>query len=352
MRETPAIRKILFVGAGAIGASVAAWVAAHHDGVYALDVGDVQAALKAGGISTYQTDAPSTTRHTVRVRVIERLSDLPDVDVVVLSVKNYSLAAVAQQVRDQLGDRPIIVSMANGVDNQSILPTYFSKVIYCVVGYNAKRESPLAGAVVVGYQKRGPLLIGTHDNTLQTELRAVQAVLALGCPTEVVERLDDVVHTKIVMNLTNALDALVGHGVVPLSNFDAYQRLLSNTLWEGVQIVRAAGYREHRIAGMPSFLMLHLATLMPRWIARPIFQRKLRAMVMSSMTQDVALRGAHDTELESLTGYITQLARRVGVAAPYNQTIYRLGRERFHPGFQPMRCEDVQAEVEQALKIQ
>lgn len=348
MRDTLEIKKILFVGAGAIGASVAAWVAARHDGVCVLDMGDVQAALKAGGISTYQTDAPSATRHTVRVRVVEQLADVPDAEVVVISVKNYSLAAVAKQVREQLGDRPIIVSMANGVDNQAILPAYFSKVIYCVVGYNAKRESSLTDAVVVGYQKRGPLLIGTPDNSLQTELQAVQAVLSLGCPTEVVAHLDDAVHTKIVMNLTNALDALVGHGVVPLSNFDAYQRLLSNTLWEGVQIVRAAGYREHRIAGMPSFLMLHLATLMPRWIARPIFQRKLRAMVMSSMTQDVALRGAHDTELESLTGYIVQLAQRLGVPAPYNQTIYQLGRERFHPGFQPMRCEDVQAEVDRA----
>ena len=54
-------------------------------------------------------------------------------------------------------------------------------------------------------------------------------------------------------------------------------------------------------------------------------------MNMSSMTQDVALRGAHDTELESITGYIVELAAKHGVPAPYNRTIYRLGRERFPP---------------------
>lgn len=341
----PLPTKVLVVGAGAIGASVAAWVAAQHREIYVTDVGQVQAALKAGAITTYQTDAPDATRRTVRVQTIDRLAEVPDVDVVMLAVKNYNLAAVAQQVREQLGDRPIIVSMANGVDNQTILPKFFSKVIYCVVGYNAKRDSP----VVVGYQKKGPLLLGTPDNSLQPELSRVCALLSLGCPTEVVSRLQDAVHTKIVMNLTNALDALVGHGYVPLSNFDAYQRLLSNTLWEGVKIVEAAGYREHRIAGMPSFLMLRLAVLTPRWITRPVFRRKLEAMVMSSMTQDVALRGAHDTELESLTGYITRLAQKVGVAAPYNQTIYRLGLERFHPGFLPMRCEEVQNEVDRVI---
>ena len=52
---------------------------------------------------------------------------------------------------------------------------------------------------------------------------------------------------------------------------------------------------------------------------------------MSSMTQDVVLRGAQDTELESITGSIVQLAAEHSVAVPYNRAIYRLGREKFHP---------------------
>jgi len=101
---------------------------------------------------------------------------------------------------------------------------------------------------------------------------------------------------------------------------------------------------------MPSFFLMHLATLLPLWASRSAFARANQAIVMTSMTQDVVLHGAKNTELESLTGYITRLAQKVGVAAPYNQTIYRLGRERFHPGYQPMRCEDVQAEVDRAMQ--
>ena len=73
---------------------------------------------------------------------------------------------------------------------------------------------------------------------------------------------------------------------------------------------------------------------------------KLRAMAMSSMTQDVALRGATDTELESITGYIVRLAAEHGVPVPYNSAILKLGREKFHPGFEPLRCEDVLEAVE------
>ena len=334
--------KILFIGPGAIGASVAAWVAESYPAVFIMGHGATQAALRTDGITTYQSAAPEQTRRTVRVATVDRPGDIADADIVVLAVKNYSLEAVARQVRDELGDRPIIVSLANGIDNQRVLPKFFSKVIYGVVAYNAWRDGP----AVIGYQHKGPLLIGTPDNRLGAELRLVQSILARGCPTQITDRLQDAVHTKIVINLTNALDALVGRGWRPLSNLAVYQQLLSQTLWEGVRIIRAAGYHEYRIPGMPPFSLLHLTTLIPGWVIRPVFKRRLSAMAMSSMTQDVALRGAHDTELELITGYIVRLAGEHGVAAPYNRTIYRLGRENFHPGFEPLRCEDVLAAVE------
>ena len=335
--------KILFIGPGAIGASLAAWVAETYPAVFVMGHGASQAALRQNGITTYAFDQPEATRRTVRVAVVDRPGDIADIDIVVLAVKNYSLAAVARQVREELGDRPIIVSPANGIDNQRILPEFFSRVIYGVVGYNARRDEP----VVVGYRHKGPLLIGTLDNSLQDELRLVQSILARGCPTEITDRLQDAVHSKIVVNLTNALDALLGRGARPLSNLAVYQQLLTQALWEGVQVVRAAGYREHRIAGMPPFGLLHLVAVLPLWLTRPLFERRVSAMRMSSMTQDVVLRGAQDTELESITGYIVRLAAEHGVAVPYNRAIYRLGREKFHPGFEPLSPEQVLATVEE-----
>src|SRR5262245_50014398 len=217
--------------------------------------GASQAAMRRTGIAF---DEPETTRRTVRVAVVDWPGGIADVDIVVLAVKNYSLAAVARQVRDELGDRPVIVSLANGIDNQRILPEFLSKVIYGVVGYNARRDEP----VVVGYRHKGPLVIGTPDNSLQDELRLVQSILARGCPTAITDRLQDAVHSKIVVNLTNALDALLGRGARPLPDLAIYQQLLTQALWEGVRVVRAAGYREHRIAGIPPFALLHLAAVL------------------------------------------------------------------------------------------
>jgi 2-dehydropantoate 2-reductase len=334
--------KILFIGPGAIGASVAAWVAENYPSVFIMGHGSSQAALRQNGITTYAFDRPGETRRTVRVATVDRPGDVGGADIVVLAVKNYSLEDVARQVRDEVGDRPIVVSMANGIDNQRILPKFFSKAIYCVVGYNARRDQP----VVVGYQRKGPLVVGTPDNALGDELRLVQSILGRGCPTEITDRLQDAVHTKIVFNLTNALDALVGRGAKPLSDPAIYQTLLTQTLWEGVRVIRAAGFHEHRIRGFPPFALLHLVAAVPGWLIRPLFRRELRAMQMSSMTQDVVLRGAQDTELESITGYIVRLAAEHRMPAPFNGAIYRLAREKFRPGFAPLSCEDVLAAVE------
>ena len=98
---------------------------------------------------------------------------------------------------------------------------------------------------------------------LGEELRLVQSILARGCPTEIVDRLQDAVHTKIVINLTNALDALIGRGARPLSNLAIYQQLLIADFVGRRAVIRAAGYREHRIAGMPPFGLLHLVAVLP-----------------------------------------------------------------------------------------
>jgi 2-dehydropantoate 2-reductase len=109
---------------------VAAWVAENYPATFIMGHGESQAALRANGITTYQFAAPAETRRTVRVGVVDRPGGVADAGIVVLTVKNYSLEAVARQVREDLGDRPIIVSIANGIDNQRILPKFFSKVIY------------------------------------------------------------------------------------------------------------------------------------------------------------------------------------------------------------------------------
>ena len=339
MRDNP---KIVFFGAGAIGGSVGGWVAAHHANTYFVDRGEVADAMRRQGICLYQQGQKDALQK-VTVNVINSLSEASDADVVVLAVKNYSLDAVSRIVQEALGDRPMIVAMQNGVENQTILPRYFSKVIYCVVGYNAWIDDDRS----IGYQKKGPLIFGTARGELQSEMQSVAAVFNKGVETVVVDHLGDAAYSKMIINLTNSLTTLVGHGFRPISDPALFQKLLTNLLLEGVQIAKAAGHHECKIGGMPPWSKIWMGARLPRFLTKGMFERNTRKMVISSMAQDVIQRGGHESELESINGEFLRLAEQHGVRSPFNGAIYALCKVRFAaPKFEPMDVIEVWAAVQ------
>ena len=328
-------------GAGAVGGSVGAWVARHtNDTLRFVARPPNGAILRERGVTLYSQDAPEQ-KTTVPVRVVDSLDDIDnvgEVDFILLAVKNYHLDAVAARIKEKFGDGPIIVAMQNGVENQRILPAYFSKVIYCIVSYNAWTDAP----GVIGYQKHGPLYLGTLDNSLSAETRAIAALLNRGVPTYVTDRLGDAAHSKLVLNLSNSLTTLIGLGVREIKNRRLFQKLLTTMIWEGIRIIKAAGYREVKLGGMPPWIKLWMGAHLPHIITRPIFENGVKKMVISSMAQDVLQRGGTQSELESLNGYLLALADRHGIDAPYNRSIYALCKKEFaKEGFTPLDIEEV-----------
>lgn len=351
--------KIVFFGAGAVGGSVGAWVASRYDNTAFLDQGPIADAIRERGITTYCADEPEK-KENVRVKVIGGLKEAASADVIAVAVKNYSLDAVAKAIRAEAGDKPVIVAMQNGAENQKVLPRYFTKVIYCVIGYNAWLDEP----GVVGYQKKGPLVFGTPDNSLQEEMRILAEIFNRGVETVIVDHLQDAVHSKLIINLANSLTTLVGHKFRPISDMALFQKLLSSLLLEGVRIARAAGYHECKIGGMPPWRTIWMVAKLPRLITGGMFDKNADRMVMSSMAQDIIQRPAAalarpvargtatspsrgpDSELETINGYFLALAERYGMDVPYNRAVYELCRREFaKPRFEPMDVREVWEQV-------
>jgi 2-dehydropantoate 2-reductase len=342
MKSNP---KIVFFGAGAIGQSVGGWIVPHNDNVCFLDRGEVAATMKSKGITLFEQKKRDKAS-TVEVQVIDSTDDLKDADIIAIGVKNYSLDAVSREIKKKAGDSAVIIGMQNGFENQNILPKYFSKVIYCVVGYNAWIEEP----GVVGYQKKGPLIFGTAKNEMMDEMKDIAALFNKGVETVVVDHLQDAVHSKIVINLTNSLTTLIGHGFKEVSDYSLFQNLLSNLLYEGTLIVKAAGYKECSIGGMPPWRKIKMAATLPQWITRGMFKANAKKMVMSSMAQDIIQRGGHDSELDTINGYIVELADKHGIKAPYNRAVYEMCKREFSKDtFIPVDVRDVWKEVSSRL---
>ena len=339
----PANPKIVIYGAGVIGGLLAGWLAPVYDNLFVLDRGEIADALRRRGVTHYGADNPSA-RVTAPVKVIGDLAEAADADVVVFGVKNYSLDAVAADAAKKLGDRPLVIGMQNGAENQRILPRHFSKVVYCVIAYNAWADEP----GVLGWQKRGPLVLGTRQNELAAETRAIAAIFNKGVETVVVDHLQDAVHSKLVVNLANSFTTLIGHRQREISDPALFQKILSGMAWEGVQVVRGAGYRECSLGGMPGWRLMWAATKLPTVITRPLFEKNVKKMVISSMAQDVIQRRSGASELETINGYLLWLADVFAVPAPLNRAIYQLCKREFaKPDFQPLDIRDAWGKMQE-----
>ncbi len=304
-------------------------------------------AIEARGIRHYEGARGPASARAVRVKTLRGLEGLGENDLLVFAVKNYLLDAVAESAARVTDRRPLALSLANGLDNQEILPRHFERAAYGVVGYNAWLDEP----GLVGWQSRGPLVLGTPDGSLSRELAEMAAIFSRGLEASVTDRIVDAAHSKLVVNLVNTITTLVGQGYREITDIASMQRLVSKTLYEGVRVVLAAGYRECHVGAMPGFAKIRASAILPAFLTRGMFKASLAKMVRSSMSQDVILRGGGQSELESLTGYILRLADKVGVAAPYNAGLYHIAMEAFvRPGFEPLEPADLLKAIESRLQ--
>ena len=271
------------------------------------------------------------------VHAIESLAEIVSPEVIVITVKSYDLDDVAHDLRAQLGGRePIIVALQNGVQNQQILPKYFAEVIYGVVCYSAWRDAPGE----VGHESRGYVVLGTPANDLQDEVQAVQKIFGLGLDCVTTTRLQDAVHSKLVINLANALMTLVGFQRHPIGSFSVLSYMTFKLYWEGIQLLQAAGFHEHLLGSYPSWRTIKMGATLLGFMTSLPFRLSTRRLGLNSMAQDV-FGGKTATELEELNGYMLDLARRIAFPTPINETIYHITKERLGPNFRPISPQDL-----------
>ena len=314
----------LVFGAGAIGTTVAAWLNDASRDVFLFDKPEACIHINKHGLEIYHGDEVSK-RYSSKVRAYSNIDDVPTPDVIVLCIKNYSLDGVSQFLVEKFGKDVLIVALQNGVENQQILPKHFNKIIYGVVCYNAWVD----GFGVVGYQKKGPLALGHNGGVSTDELNHIVADFNKGVETLNYPALNDAAHSKMVINLTNSLTTLVALHENDQSKNTDFQKLLTTMTYEGIKVMKAAGYKESKLGGMPGWLLITAAGILPGFVTRKPYLKNLKKLVVSSMAQDIIVNGGSTSELESINGYVLGLAKKYGIATPVNDAIYQLCKEEF-----------------------
>jgi len=337
--------KVVIIGAGAIGGCLGGWLSEVYDDIYLLDQGEVAKNLKEKGLTLYK-QGEEMSKKKIPVKVIDKLSDVDDIDVIAIAVKNYSLDGVAKSILEQVKGEPIILGLQNGTANQTILPKYFKKVIFSVIEFNAWFDEPC----VIGYQNKGPFVLGTLGNNLEKELKTVSEFIGKAVETITTDRIRDAAYCKMVINLTNSYTTLVGFKYREISSMPLFKKVLSNSMYEGVKIIKAAGIKEFKVGNMPSWSKIKASATLPDFITNGIFKKNLDKMVLSSMAQDILQRKTNTSELDSLLGHFVELADQYKVSAPYNKAVYELCKTEFvKSNFKPLTEEQVWEAVKREL---
>jgi len=327
---------IVIYGAGSIGSAIGGWITPSYPNVYLIARGEQAKVMKEQGLTLYRVTDQKP--EAVAVNLVDDLAEVPSAKVLILAVKNYDLEEAAKDISSKLDDEAIIVALQNGVENQRILPKHFSKVIYGVVGFSAMIVKP----GVVKYQSRGPVYLGTVDNELKYSIEEIYQTFNQGFEAEITHRLQDTVNCKIVLNLTNALFTLVGLNYREISSYSKLATIASKLLNEGIDIIQAAGYKEYPMKNYPSWRTLRLGLKLPSFVRTRVLERSVEHAIVNSMGQDVLLKQRKETELESLNGYILNMANSIGIEALYNRALYDLCKSEFNRSdFQPISIERV-----------
>ena len=336
--------KITVYGAGAIGTTLAAWLTdAGHD-VSLLARGENARQLKQKSIRILNDN--KVLLDDTRVRVIETLGVGEDIDLLIITVKNFHLDACCKDIVDTIGRNTRVLALQNGVENQAILPKYFDRVVYAIINYNAwqslNTQEHNSNTLNWNVSIFGPIILGALSPKMLPEAKDLEALFTGFIRCEFSQSFQDHAHAKLVNNLANSVTTIIGNSHREESALAPLQAVLTQLTNEGINTLQAAGIKETKAGPLPPWKVIRLIKCLPAILTRFIFRRKMAIVGSTSMANDIIARGAGESELESINGYMLKLADAHDVHVPYSRGLYQLCEQRFsEEPFRPMSAHEL-----------
>jgi 2-dehydropantoate 2-reductase len=239
-------------------------------------------------------------------------------DIVLVCVKSAGTAQIAREIATYARPGTVVISLQNGLENGLILADALP---------NFDVRAGMVGFNIVAKGK------GRFHRAVSGEIRIEQGLsdvskrlIAPGLKVSETERIIGEQWGKLLLNLTNALNALSGLSLRDCLLDRGWRRLLADQLDEALAVLKAAQIDARFPLPVPSWLMPHALRL-----PTPIFRRIAGSMVTidpqssSSMAQDLA--AGRLTEIDAFQGAIVALGQGYGVPTPINARVVQLVRE-------------------------
>jgi len=308
------MKQVMMVGAGAVGGFFGWHLARHNPGVsFLLRPRTLQAVRKQG-----LTVRSAEGTFTVRPPAAADPRDLPQPDLIILSVKAYDLDDVMDQIAPVMTPHTVLLTLQNGVDAEDRLLARFKRD--CVVGGVAFIYSKIVEPGVIEHYKRGSVAIGElMGHTSPRVLQIVDLFKRAGLTCQVVEDIRRSKWEKMCWNCVfNPLTVIINDRVSKALDHPEMLQVIP-------QIVGEVGAVA---AGLKVPLSPDMADKVVRW------SQEIRD-IHTSMYDD--WKAGRPTEIDFLNGYIVQRGRDLGIPTPLNEALTAMvkvitEREKSGPG--------------------
>lgn len=311
--------RIGVIGAGAVGGTFAALLAAHGHEVEVTARGEHLAVIQAKGL----TLDGGWGEHHVHVAAHPTLDQRPELAILATKAQDAATALAANATR--LEDVPLVV-VQNGLGGLDV----------------ARRElpdAPLLGALALfaaSYLEPGhitvtgpnPVVLGAGPGTDDALLQRIAHVIGEALPVEVTDDINGAQWTKLLINHVNALPAITGLSVQEVIADRALRRIMTASMRETVRVARRIGVRfgtvqgvSGSVLGLIGALPLALGAQFPHLLARRM------GTVPNPGSTLQSIRRGQLTEIDFLNGAVVQEAAAHGLTAPVNAAIVELVHE-------------------------
>lgn len=237
--------------------------------------------------------------------VTDTISELKDIDLVLICVKTWQLSEVAKKIKPVLNKNTIVISLLNGAENAAILCKIIAKKH--VLGGLCKVISKIEDYGVINHISYEPTIIFGELNNAKTEraLLLEKTFVGAGIKTELAEDIQVAIWTKFLFISTiSAIGALTRATLGEMIAIPEIKKMMRSTAEEiaAIAIKKGVNLPENTIGNQFQIIdnQPYDAT--------------------SSLQRDVL--DGKPSELEAQNGAIVKMGIELGIPTPANDFIY------------------------------
>jgi 2-dehydropantoate 2-reductase len=326
-------KRLLFVGAGAVGSYLAAFLAkAGHD-VTAIDPWPEQVeAIRSQGLAVSGPHDPFVARFTaLHVHEAQRLG--ADFDIAFIAMKAYDTAWATHLALPHLAPTGYLVSAQNCWTDPIVAaiagPSLAVGLVMSSIGVALWKPGEVERGVERG-GARGHIVFraGEHDGRITPRVTELTEILSVVDGARATDNLWGERWAKLCQNaMGNPVQAMTGLGSRDVLSEPPGREITIRLAAESAQVGLALGYRVEKFGGGPA----------AEWAQadQPATYRELDRRLTpaggsqrnwrSSMAQDV-LKGRR-SEIALMNGHVVTKGREVGIATPVSAAVVDLMSE-------------------------